>query len=229
MPTPAHVVADFQKQVASALDLHDELLLSIAHNKKNKSLESMLAEQCVLGVAVLWEAFIHDLIVSYIEQRSDECVRFHKDKVTQAIEAKSKIFLAWIAINVPAALTRADIEMMVDPKGWHITADSAETLAKTANQLLSAAHAKKFSLPDADRKFVDLTIAIRNYLSHRSTGSLSIMKQKLAELAKADKKSPLKGAVPSVGAYLKTIPKGAPESRTKVISRSLSTLAGKLI
>jgi hypothetical protein len=119
--------------------------------------------------------------------------------------------------------------MMVDPNGWNITADSAETLANTANKILPAIHAKKFSLPEIDRKFIDLTIAIRNYLSHRSSGSLSIMKKKLTDLAKSDKKSPLKGTVTSIGVYLKTAPNGSQAIRSKIISQSLSTLAGKLI
>jgi hypothetical protein len=89
--TPAEVVAAFQKTVAAALDFHDVLLNAIAGHPKKKSLENMLAEQCVLGVTVLWEGFIHDLIVAYIEQKPDECVRFHKDRVTQSIKDKNQI------------------------------------------------------------------------------------------------------------------------------------------
>lgn len=229
MPTPAQVVAAFQKQIASTLNLHDELILSVAQHPQKKSLENVLAEQCVLGVAVQWEAFLHDLIVSYIEQRPAECIKFHQGKITQSIRSKSHIFLTWITFAVPAVLSRAHIEEIVDPKGWNITAESAESLAELTNTLLSAATAKKFSLPDVDRKFVDLTLALRNYLSHRSAGSLTKLNDKLADFQKTDKKSPLRGKLTDVGAYLKGTPKNSPGSRAKVIGLNLSTLAAKLV
>lgn len=194
-----------------------------------RSLETLLAEQCVLGLAVLWEAFIHDLIVSYIMERSEACVRFHKDKVTQSIKAKNELLLKWVAINVPATLTRAQIELLVDPTGWNITADSAETLAVKANQLLSAPDAIKFSLPDVDRKFLDLTIAVRNLLSHRSAGALAIMKKRLQEHQAVEPASPLVGAVTTVGAYLKSCPGGAGDSRAKIFGTRLRTLAASLV
>ena len=146
MPTPAQVVAAFQKEVTSALSLNDELLLAVVKHPKKKSLENMLVEQCVLGVTVLWEGFIHDLIVAYIEQKPDDCVRFHKDRVTQSIREKNQIFLTWITINVPAVLSKTDIESMVDPKGWNITAESSAALSKLTNQILPGAAARKFSL-----------------------------------------------------------------------------------
>ncbi len=229
MPTPAAVVADFQQQVTSTLDLHDQLLLAIAAHPQKKSLDNMLAEQCVLGVTVLWEGFLHDLIVAYIEQKPDDCVRFHKDRVTQSIKDKNMIFVTWITINVPAVLTKADIELMVDPKGWNITAESAAALAKLTNQILPGATARKFALNEADGKFVDFAISIRNYLSHHSTGSLIIMKDRLAEFQKSDKASPLRGKLTDVGSFLMRQLKGAPGSRAKVIGLNLSTLAAKLL
>jgi|ERR1019366_2341018 hypothetical protein len=228
MPGPAQVVTAFQKRITTAFSLYDELVLAVHQKTKQKSLESLLAEQFVLGLAVLWEAFIHDLIVAYIEDRSDVCIRFHRDKVTQSIEAKNKAFSKWVVIEVPPSLTREQIELMLDPEGWNITADSAETLAKRANQLLSAPHAIKFSLADSDRKFVDLLIAIRNYLSHRSSGSLVIMKQRIKELQKVDATSPLNGTVTTVGAYLKARPAGVGLSRANIIGNNLGAVAAKL-
>jgi hypothetical protein len=57
--------------VDDSLNLYDELVLAVHEKKRQQSLESMLAEHCVLGVAVMWEAFVHDLIVSYIEEEPD--------------------------------------------------------------------------------------------------------------------------------------------------------------
>jgi hypothetical protein len=229
MPTPAQVVNDFQRQITATLNLHDQLLLAIAGHAQKKSLETMLVEQCVLGVTVLWEDFIHDVIVAYIEQRPDECVRFHKDRVTQSIKEKNQIFLTWMTINVPAVLTKADIELMVDPKGWNITAESAAVLTKLTNQILPGAIARKFALNEPDGKFFDFAVSIRNYLSHRSAGSLAILKTKLTDFQTADRASPLRGKLTDVGPYLTRQLKRAPGSRAKVIGLNLSILAGKLI
>ena len=230
MPTPVQVVFAFQTQVASTLNLYDQLILAVAPSSQKTSLESMLSEQCVLAVAVQWEAFLHELIVSYIEQSPAECVNYHKEKVKQAItKSKNAIFLSWINYNVPAVLTRKHIENMVDPKGWNITADSADSLAGLTDNLLMASAAKKFSLPAVDRKFIDLIIALRNYLSHRSGGSVTTLKDKLADFQRTDKASPLRGKLVDVGMFLKTVPKGSADSRVKVIGMKLSTLAGKLI
>jgi len=225
MPTPVQVVTTFRKRIDASLNLYDELVLAVHQKKRQQSLESLLAEQCVLGLAVMWEAFVHDLIVSYIEENSDVCVGFHKTRVKQSIESKSKLFAKWITIDIPEVLTRGHIELMVDPEGWNVTADSAETLAKRATQFLSAPHAIKFSLAEVDRRFVDLLIATRNYLSHRSAGSLKIMKKRVADM---DAASPLKGPVTTVGAYLKTRPAAA-HPRAKLFGHELSALAGKLV
>lgn len=225
MSVPTQVVATFQKRIDGALALYDELLLAVYQKKRQQSLESMLAEQCVLGLAVMWEAFIHDLIVSYIEENSDVCVGFHRTRVRQSIESKSKLFAKWVTIEIPDVLSRTQIELMVDPDGWNLTADSAETLAKRATQFLSAPHAIKFSLADQDRKFVDLLIATRNYLSHRSAGSLKIMKQRVKDL---DVASPLRTELTTVGAYLKARPSGT-DTRAKLFGHELQTLARKLV
>lgn len=230
MPTPAQVVTAFQNQVTATLNLYDQLVLAVAASPEKASMQGMLAEQCVLTVAVQWEAFLHDLIVSHIEANPATCVAYYTKKVREAItKSKNAIFLAWITYNVPAPLTRAHIEEMVDPKGWNITADSADTLAGLTGNLLLAPASKKFSLPNVDRKFFDFIIAMRNYLSHRSGGSLTTLKIKLSEYQKEDKTSPLRGKLTDVGAFLKFTPKGAPSTRAKVIALNLSALAGRLI
>ncbi|MGA2736725.1 MAG: hypothetical protein ABSG65_04665 [Bryobacteraceae bacterium] len=229
MPTPAQVVIVFQQQITSAIGLHDQLLEAIAGHSKKKPLENTLVEQLVLGVTVLWEGFIHDLIVAYVEQRPEECVRYHRDRVTQSIREKNQIFLTWMTINVPAVLTKSDIELMVDPKGWNITAESAAVLTKLTNQILAGAIARKFALNEPDGKFFDFAVSIRNYLSHRSAGSLAILRTKLADFQKVDKASPLRGKLTDVGPYLSRQLRGAPGSRAKVIAQNLGALAAKLI
>jgi hypothetical protein len=192
-------------------------------------MERLLAEQCVLSIAVRWEAFIHDLIIAYIEDRPDTCIAFHKGKVTQSVEAKHKGFSAWVTVTVPNPLTRVQIEAMLDPEGRNVSAESADTLAQKANNLLAAAYARKFSLSAADGRFLDLVIAVRNYLSHRSSGSMTILRKRLTELSTADAASPLNGTVNSVAIYLNARPPGAAHCRAKLIGHNLSAVAAKLL
>jgi hypothetical protein len=229
MPTPAQVLATFQRQVRTALTNYDGLVASVAARPRRVAMERLLAEQCVLSIAVRWEAFIHDLILAYIEDRPDTCIAFHRRKVTQSVEAKHKGFGAWITVNVPNPLTRVQIEAMLDPEGRNVSAESADTLAQKANNLLAAAHARKFSLIAADGRFLDLVIAVRNYLSHRSSGSMAILRKRLAELNLADAGSPLNGAVNSVAVYLNARPVGADHCRAKLIGHSVIALAAKLV
>ena len=137
--------------------------------------------------------------------------------------------MKWVTIAVPATVKREQIELMVDPAGWNITAASAEALKEKANQLLSAPHAKKFSLLDTDRVFFDLLVAIRNYLSHRSAGALGILRGRLLDLQRSDPSSVLNGNMTTIGSYLKTKPHGGSDDRAKLIGRAVITLSSKMV
>lgn len=229
MGTPKDVVANFDKRIETALALYDELVLAVHLKKRQSSLETMLAEQCVLGLAIQWESFIHDLLVSYIAENPDACIRSHRDRMTQSIESKNRAFTKWIKISIPNSLSRSQIESLLDPKGWNVTADSAERLAQKANQYLAASSAIKFSLAAPDRAFVDFLIAMRNYLSHRSAGALTILKARIQEIHQIDSASPLDGRITSVGAYLKATVPGMAVSRATLIGHNLRALAAKLV
>ena len=82
------------------------------------------------------EVFIHDIIVAYIEERSETCVKVHKTQLKQSIESKNRAVAKWVKITVPTGLKRSQIEFMIDPNGFNITAESADKLAARANQLL---------------------------------------------------------------------------------------------
>lgn len=229
MPTAAQVLVTFQRQIRTALTNYDDLVAAVAHRPRRVAMERLLAEQCVHSIAVRWEAFIHDLIIAYIEDRPDYCIAFLKANLTKSVEAKHKGFAAWVTVTVPSPLTRAQIGEMLDPEGRNVSAESASALAQKANNLLAAAYARKFSLSAADGRFLDLMISIRNYLSHRSSGSMKILRTRLTEVDGADPASPMNGTVKSVAVYLNTKPAGAAHSRAKVVGYNVIALAAKLV
>ena len=110
-----------------------------------------------------------------------------------------------------------------------MTLRMAGCAGEIARQILAGAIARKFALNEPDGKFFDFAVSIRNYLSHRSAGSLAILRMKLADFQKVDETSPLRGKLTDVGPYLSRQLRGAPGSRAKVIAQNLSALAAKLI
>ena len=75
----------------------------------------------------------------------------------------------------------------------------------------------------------DLVIAVRNYLSHRSSGSVAILRKRLTELNAAGAASPLNGTVNSVAVYLNTRPVSAAHCRAKLVGHTVIALAAKLV
>jgi hypothetical protein len=229
MPTPAGALGSFQNRVTTALANYDGLIAAVAGRQRRIQMQRLVAEQCVLNVAVRWEAFIHDLIISYIENSPSTCITFHKNKVMQSVRDKHSGFAAWITVTVPTPPTRAQIEEMLDPKGKNVSVDSADTLAKKANDLLAAAQARKFSLNASDGAYLNFSIAMRNYLSHRSRSSKKTLNDAQTALIAADPATHMAGSLRSVAIYLNQTPPGSAASRARLLGQSLSALAAKLV
>ena len=66
----------------------DELLLAVHQKRRQASLETMIAEQSALLIAVLWETFIKDLLVSYIVQDPQSCLEHFEGRFRQSIAEK---------------------------------------------------------------------------------------------------------------------------------------------
>ena len=116
MLTPTRALANFQKHVTTALANYDGLIAAVSGRPRRILMGRLVAEQCVLNIAVRWEAFIHDLIIAYIENSPTTCVNFHKTKVLQSVEEKYQGFSEWVTVTVPSPLTRPLIEAMLDLK-----------------------------------------------------------------------------------------------------------------
>jgi hypothetical protein len=223
----AKTVNRFHTRIRQALDYHQELRLAVHNKTKQASLETMLAEQCALSMGVLWEAFVHDLLLTYVMVNPSVCMKDLEKRLKQSLEAKVGPASKWVKFGFPRVLTKAQLAGIVDPKGWNITAGSAEDLAKLANQLLTASDAKKFSLGAEDGAFVNFLIGLRNYLSHRSTASRAIVAKGIAALHGSVPNSPLVGPVKSIGAYLKQAVPGH-STRASFIGARLIDVSEKL-
>jgi hypothetical protein len=200
---PAQVVLRFKTRTQNLLRDFDELMLAVHQKRRQASLETMLAEQSVMYLAVFWEAFINDLITSYIVQYPSPCLTDTEKRFRKSISDKFGGMDRWITVSFPDKISEVHVAKLIDPKGFNVVATSAQALSDVANRWLDAADARKFSLEVDDRDFVDYLVALRNYLGHRSDGSRSILRQAMREIKTGGANSELQGDVRSVGTYLK--------------------------
>lgn len=193
----------FQKRVKDAIRDTDELLLAVHAKHRQASLETLISEQGVMLTAVLWESFISDLLTLYVLSNPKPCFETYEDRLKQSLGEKFAGISKWVSVDFPESVTLAQVEKLLDPKGWNVTAGSAQKLADVANRYLSAANARKFSLQGDDRDFIDYLVCLRNYLTHRSSGSRTLLLDAVNALKAGGKNDALRAQVRNVGTYLK--------------------------
>lgn len=216
------VVTRFNRRLDASIDYHRELILAIHGKRRESSLESMLVEQFVLYVAVLWELFINDLILTYLTTSPDTYLETLEERIAQSLEGRFGSAVAKCnTFEAPTTPSRDRIAALVDPRGFNVGAQNAAILAKRANELLAAPYAKKFVLAQDDAQFIDFLIALRNFLGHRSKGSRQSLKDAINELhgANADLRSQFR----DIAVYLKS--RVGADSRAVVIARRLIAVA----
>jgi hypothetical protein len=201
--TPAQFGSRLERRVKNVLRDFDELILAVHGKKRQASLEGMLAEQTLMTLSVVWESFLHDLLVAHVVRNSKSCVGHYEQRINQSIGDKFSGAVRWVKISIPARLNRAQVERLLDPKGWNVVATSADALKEMANKWLEASDAKKFSLNAEDAAFVDYLLAMRNYVAHRSAGSRIALLAAMKRILPGSTNGDLVGPAQQLGAYLR--------------------------
>lgn len=227
MAESGRIIDRFARKVNEALDHHKELILAVYGKKRQSSLEARLAEQFIMSLAVLWEAFVSDLILAYIIEDPKTYLQSVKARINQSLTEK---FGAPIAKRVrfltPRNLNRSQALSMIDPKGTNITSRSAENLSNRANTHLAAKAAMKFSFDSHDREAIDLLLCIRNYLAHRSKMSRGTLKDAIADINSAGRNAPLAGQFATSGSFLRQM--AGTDTKAVFIAKRLVEIAEKL-
>lgn len=222
------VIRVFRKRMTIALEYHNELMVKVHSNRRQASLEAMLVEDFVLSAAVMWEAFVNDIIVAYVCENPNTYLKNLQQRIEQSLTGKFGNSVAKrVKFVRPSKLDRDQAVKMIDPSGWNITADSAQALSDRANDLLVASHAKKFFLDQEDREFIDFLLCLRNFLSHRSKGSRARLKTAISRLTAGGPNTTIKGSFTTVGAFLKKRVSSG-ETRATEIARRLMEIVQKL-
>jgi hypothetical protein len=198
------VKTNFKRRLTKAVDCHSDLMLAV-HKKLNQAaLETMLVEQFAMLSVVQWESFLNEIIIAYAVMRPGAAMKSLKARIEKSIEVKFGGRAAkCINFKVKKPITWERIVGLLDPNDWNITVTSAEKLSSKANEILAAEFAKRFSLDKADSQFIDFAVALRNYLSHRSTGARAELKRTLKGLSEP-KNAIFNARLVDPGTYLKT-------------------------
>jgi hypothetical protein len=203
MASPEEVGEIFNRRVSHLLRDYDELRLAVHQKRRQASLETILAEQTAMSLAVFWESFLHDLMIAHIVRRPEPCLKDYEDRVHKIVSEKLPGALKWIGVGFPDTPSLAQLERLLDPKGWNIVPGSASLMSKFANRLLHASDARKFSLNADDAAFIDYLIAVRNFLGHRSAGARRTLLEAMSTIKPNSGNADLHGPITQVGAYLK--------------------------
>ena len=220
------VVLKFQKRLDEAVHHHGELLHAVHNHKRQAALESLLAEQFAFTTTVLWEVFLSNVLIAYVSDDPSAFLADLRTRLTESVKGRFGAAAAkCVSLVPPAVIQPHRIPEWLDPKEWNISVSSAAKLASKANQLLPATAAKRFTLSGEDAALFDYTIALRNYLAHRSSGAKSSLKATVSALTGANA---VLNAPPSrINLYLKSVVASG-DTRAVVLARRLRDLAAVL-
>lgn len=224
---PSSIVRKFSSRVETDIAYHKELCLAVYGKKRQASLETMLSEQFVLNTAVLWEAFLSDVLIAYLAKSPSKYCVSVVGRMRQSLRERYGSTAARFAtIRAPRTLSLASSAAVADPREYNITVASADALTSKANELLAASYAQKFALTSEDAAFVDFVIALRNFLGHRSKAARTRLKERLAGLAGSNVE--FCGNLGEVGSYLKATATTG-ETRAVALARRLVYVANSFL
>jgi hypothetical protein len=221
----ASVKADFATLARDLLSFHTRVETSL----DTKRDISTLAETTALRLAVIWEGFVSDLFVAYINRDCSTYAAHLQRAFEGEFSGKQKeIFQQFGALSFPAHMDRATVLALVDRQEQNITFRNAQEMRDRARQWLIAADQARFqALNGRDRASIDLLVSIRNHLAHGSKGSLDRMNAALAAPALQPTGLQRGGnGVYNVGSYLKAVHLG--QTRLIRIFNEMTRIAAAL-
>ena len=169
---PDGVWKDFATQLdeQAAFHTHSWNVLSKETDRK------IATENYILTLGVLFEGFINDLIFAYANRDCAKVMQHLESSIRQTLESNEKAtaaFDSFAEFKHRLHLNKEELRAILDPSGRNTSFRDYTAIEKRAGQWLVAAHVDRFARLSATQKaIIDLTIALRNNLAHRSKSSL---------------------------------------------------------
>ena len=226
---PTDVRTDFDSSINSLTAFYNTVKSGLTLDKD----QSFLVENIVLTAATFWEGFVHDLFVAYINRDSTQFV-VHLQNAFDAHRSAKQTLIAshFVQLKFTTHLSVPMITSLLDNNGNNVTFSSYDAMKNGATKYLAASNAARINgLTALEGATINLWLALRNHIAHRSKRSREAMNDALQNGALHG--SPLqRGAgtkgVNHVGTYLKATGASSPLSRVEIILTSMKTIAAAL-
>lgn len=178
---PSGVVDDFCKQIDEVRAYFERIALLLAGTQTEKGDLSRLAEQTFVSAAVAFEGFFSDFIVACVNQNPEA---LQNDLEARSRQATEKNVGLWardhIQLKCAPHLTVAEIQSILNPSGWNITAKNASDLQTKADRWLTGVVKSNIQkLTSDDKDLIDCVKAMRNFVAHRSEFAYERMNEAL--------------------------------------------------
>jgi hypothetical protein len=177
MSTPRQEIARFQHSVVQAVKDYIELVTAVAANGRAVAMSTALSEQLARQLTLDWETFMHRLLMTRAHVNAAHLLSDLGSRVKASVNSKFGVDIAArVTFDLTPPATAAEVEGLLDAKGFNVTFKTPDELAQWATTNLAPADAIKHALNPADREFFLFMVALRDYLSHKSASSLDRLK-----------------------------------------------------
>ncbi|TLD71496.1 hypothetical protein FEM03_08205 [Phragmitibacter flavus] len=142
----------------------------------------LITEFSFLSAAILFEGYISDLFVAYINRDSSVFSAHLVGKmVIETIDPHAKRAKSLATISIHQRLTAADIRSVLDSRDYNITFPTVAEMKTGAGQWLAPSFKAYFvNLTASHAAILSATKTMRNFLAHRSGASKNEMQTALA-------------------------------------------------
>jgi hypothetical protein len=176
-----------------------------------------VAEYSLVAAAVLWEGYLGDLFIAYLNRDQTRFRQYVLPNVTldatDEIARRAKVYLQ---PRFTAHLTVAQLRAILDARNYNVTFATTAELKQYAGKLLVPADAARFTgISSSTAATIEAWKSMRNYLAHRSKAAKEALNAALSapSLPARFKLGAGTRHVHDVGSYLLAVPDKAAQKR----------------
>lgn len=166
---PARVRASFDTQLVEATNFYHTVKATLT----SAADLTRLSASTLISAATLWESFLSDLVVAYINRDPSRFAIHLKEALNQDLSGKQKQILnRYAPYKAPTNIDRSTIVSLLDNDGNNITFSQSQALKKGAKRWISDANMAGINaLTGQQMAIINLWIALRNHIAHDSERS----------------------------------------------------------
>lgn len=227
--SPDGVRSDFDAQLTAVENFYQAGKQAFSSDRD----QSTFVEHSLLAAAVIWEGFLSDMFIAYVNRDPARFKQHLEASFNQHLSSSKKpkrVFDQFGTLRFPDHLTKAQVIELADGDGNNVTFSKYQDIEDRADKWLTVPNAQKFRNRSAPEKAtINALIALRNQIAHRSQRSLDAMNDAL--LSGALYQTGLQrgqNKFHNVGAYLKARPAGIQQTRFSIILSTLRAIGAAL-